>query len=672
MAVANEWSTRRTAMKTFEILSFQDFVYLGKAQLSEDQKKLFYLSAKMNLEKNSYDRQLRCYDFESQEDHFFSKEKIGSFYALDGQSIWLTAEREEQAKRPSPSLTSQLYQLPMNGGEAEFISLLPFQPSKHLRVDELRHLFLGSWAPVKADPEKLTDPLEKMVAEAEVKVIEETPFWMNGSGFLEKSRSRLFLWNEKTHEVNILTPETLDVEDFDFDTKTGEILYVARPFDQVASIYNKLFLQKIGGEAKELRQAQNYSYNYAAFLNEGSVVFIGSDMSLMGINQDDDIYLLHRKNGREKRISPDHWEASLWNSVGSDARYLSGSTRQVEKGKLYFVSTEFDNSYLNVIDAQGELQRVSQVPGSVDSFVVRGDRIVAVSMRNRKLQELYLMGKDGEVQLTFHNQAVDDYERAKIESFDFHNGDTPLKAYVLFPKDYDSEKKYPAILTIHGGPKTAFGDLFFHEMEVLAAAGYFVFYTNPRGSDGRGRAFSDIRGKYGTIDYEDLMTCVDEVLRRYPSIDSHRLGVTGGSYGGFMVNWMIGHTDRFAAACSQRSIANWIAKYGLTDIGYYFVPDQNQATPWENFDHLWEKSPLKHVQAARTPTLFIHSDEDHRCHYSCAMQMHTALQLQAVETRFVLFHGENHELSRSGKPKQRVRRLYELLNWFEKYLKEKN
>ena len=131
-------------------------------------------------------------------------------------------------------------------------------------------------------------------------------------------------------------------------------------------------------------------------------------------------------------------------------------------------------------------------------------------------------------------------------------------------------KKYPAILDIHGGPKTAYGEIFYHEMQVWANEGYFVFFCNPIGSDGRDNVFADLRGKYGTCDYRNIMDFTDEVLRRYPAIDEKRLGVTGGSYGGFMTNWIIGHTNRFAAAVSQRSISSWLTMEYTSDIGYNF------------------------------------------------------------------------------------------------------
>jgi dipeptidyl aminopeptidase/acylaminoacyl peptidase len=210
-----------------------------------------------------------------------------------------------------------------------------------------------------------------------------------------------------------------------------------------------------------------------------------------------------------------------------------------------------------------------------------------------------------------------------------------------------------------------------HEFQVLAAAGYAVLYSNPRGSAGRGDAFADLRGRYGTIDFEDLMAVLDEALRRFPFLDPGRLGVAGGSYGGFMTNWIIGHTDRFRAAAAQRSIANWISKTCTTDIGYYFNVDQIGTTPWaaDGADTMWWHSPLRYADQVSTPTLLIHAEEDYRCWLDQGLQMFTALRYHGVESRLVLFRGENHELSRSGKPRHRLRRLREIVGWFDRFLK---
>ena len=237
------------------------------------------------------------------------------------------------------------------------------------------------------------------------------------------------------------------------------------------------------------------------------------------------------------------------------------------------------------------------------------------------------------------------------------------------PVDYDPNKKYPGVLHVHGGPKTVFGKVFHHEMQFLANNGYFVFFTNPRGSDGRGKEFADIRGKYGEIDFDDLMKFTDAVIKNYPALDEEKLAIMGGSYGGFMTNWAIGHTNRFKAACSQRSISNMTSEFLLTDIGYYFIDDQISATPWNNYEKLWHHSPLKYANKAQTPTLFIHSNEDYRCWIPEGIQMFSALKYHNVPARLVMFKGENHELSRSGKPMHRIRRLKEILDWFDNYLK---
>jgi dipeptidyl aminopeptidase/acylaminoacyl peptidase len=288
-----------------------------------------------------------------------------------------------------------------------------------------------------------------------------------------------------------------------------------------------------------------------------------------------------------------------------------------------------------------------------------------------KLQELYSFENSVEEQITDFNEWIKREKKIAIPeklTIESEPG-VFIDGWVLMPVDFIQDKKYPAIIDIHGGPKTVYGEVFYHEMQFWANEGYFVFFCNPRGSDGKENEFSDIRGKYGTIDYDDIMRFTDAVLEKYPQIDDKRVGVTGGSYGGFMTNWIIGHTDRFRAAASQRSISNWISMFSTTDIGYYFADDQIGATPWSNQDKLWEHSPLKYADRVKTPTLFIHSEEDYRCWLAEGIQMFTALKYHGVESRLCMFRGENHELSRSGKPKHRIRRLTEITEWFNKHLK---
>ena len=259
----------------------------------------------------------------------------------------------------------------------------------------------------------------------------------------------------------------------------------------------------------------------------------------------------------------------------------------------------------------------------------------------------------------------------KIEEFFYESNGDKIRGFVLLPVDFDKNKKYPTLLSIHGGPKTEFSNIFHHEHQVFANDGYIIIYTNPHGSSGNGVKYSDIRGKYGTIDYEDLMNFTDFAIKKYPQIDENNMGVYGGSYGGFMTNWIVSHTNRFKAANSQRSISNWTSFYGVSDIGYYFAPDQTGANPWDNLEKMWEQSPIKHAKNVKTPTMFIHSDEDYRCPLEQGLQMYTRIKENGVDTKMYIFHGENHELSRSGKPKARIKRLEKIKEWFDGYLKWK-
>lgn len=312
-------------------------------------------------------------------------------------------------------------------------------------------------------------------------------------------------------------------------------------------------------------------------------------------------------------------------------------------------------------------------------YANNAESIFTIGLFNNNLPEIYLVdAPDKPARITYFNDLAQLYDVVNPQVLSMPGsteGDT-IDGFVLFPPNFDSTKiaAYPLILDIHGGPKTVYGSVYYHEMQVWAHMGFVVCFANPHGSDGKGNAFSDIRGAYGEQDYRDLMAFVDHVLAKYPAIDKERMGVTGGSYGGFMTNWIIGHTKRFKVAATQRSISNWLSFYGTSDIGFYFATDQNGVADFssDSMAKMWEHSPLKYVNDVETPTLIIHSDEDYRCPLEQGMQWYTALKARNVPCEIVIFHGENHDLSRSGKPKAREQRLNLLSHWFVKYLQADN
>ncbi len=247
---------------------------------------------------------------------------------------------------------------------------------------------------------------------------------------------------------------------------------------------------------------------------------------------------------------------------------------------------------------------------------------------------------------------------------------TEVQGFLVTPPDFKRGRKYPAILQIHGGPRAQYAFTFFHEMQYLAAKGYVVFYTNPRGGSGRGETWADaIAGGWGDLDYKDCMAAADW-LERQSFVDPKRIGVTGGSYGGYMTNWMIGHTHRFRAAVTQRSVVNLRSMYGSSDIGWELEREFN-GHPWTNFENYERCSPLVYSKNVKTPILIIHSEQDLRCPIEQAEQMFVTLKVMGKTVEMVRFPEEPHGLSRHGRPDRRVARLEWISRWFDRYMKRK-
>ncbi|MBQ4001675.1 MAG: S9 family peptidase, partial [Lachnospiraceae bacterium] len=331
-----------------------------------------------------------------------------------------------------------------------------------------------------------------------------------------------------------------------------------------------------------------------------------------------------------------------------------------------------------------ELSRrtVLDLGGPIPFLDVKGGKILTCRFDETSLPEVFLgtLEDPAGEEISFLNEEVlKDKFVSEPVLVPYESCGLSLHGWVLLPEGFrpiaegGEKASIPAILDVHGGPRCVYTSAFFHEMQVWVSRGYAVFFTNIKGSDGRGDEFADIRGDYGNTDFRNLMDFTDEVLRLFPEIDPERVCETGGSYGGFMTNWIITHTDRFKACASQRSISNWISKTFISDIGTFFNPDQCGAKGVfgeENTKALWDHSPLKYAENVKTPTLFIHSDQDYRWPLPEGIQMMEALVVRGVPARLVLFHGENHELSRSGKPFHRLRRLREITEWFDRYTKK--
>lgn len=660
-------------MENLKLKDFLDYKYLSNLEFSPNGENAGFVVNTTNYDDNNYQSNIWLLNSKTKKySKLTSLNEERSFLWIDNSTIIFPAARDAKLKEKvnQGEKWTAYYSIDINGGEADKYMQIPLMVTAIKMIDKDNFVLTAKYDNYGINLNELTGEernkaVAKLKEEKDYEVLDEIPFWSNGGGFTNQKRNRLYLYNRVSNEVTPLTCEHTVVTYFSY--KDGKVLYVGNVFEGKLEQREGIFCYDIASKTTEtlLPINANFRVSYAEFL-EDAVICALNDCKEYGMNQNPSFYVI--KNGKLELLKKhDTW---MINTVGSDCRYGGGKSYRVVNGKLYFPTTVFKDSFLNTIDLAGNETVLTKANGSVDVYDVHGDEILFVGLRGIKLQEIYSLKDGEETQITTFNENIYTDKKLSIpEKCNFVNDGIEIEGWVLKPVDYDETKTYPAILDIHGGPKTVFGEVFYHEMQVWANMGYFVFFCNPRGGDGRGNAFADIRGKYGTIDYDDLMKFTDVVLEKYP-IKADRVGVTGGSYGGFMTNWIIGHTDRFRCAASQRSIANWISKFGTTDIGYYFNADQNASTPWINQEKLWWHSPMKYADQAKTPTLFIHSEEDYRCWLAEGIQMFTALKYHGVEARLCMFRGENHELSRSGKPKHRVRRLEEMTNWFEKYLKD--
>ena len=651
--------------------------FLSSPKVSPDQRWAAFAVKRADRDSNDYCSNLYLVDLEGGNvRQWTASGKDGAFdWAEDSRSIVFTSKRnqKQQANETASEPETGLYRITVDGGEALQLGTIPFAVEK-LRCAGGNRLLFTARAAGNDVQEPVNAEAERVVPDADdYEVLDEIPYWQNGIGFTNGRRVSLHVHDLATEKTRELLTEQQDLEVSSFAVHGDLVAVTGRRFGGRAPVTDELWMISLQDGTSRCVSRDAFSLGDPCVVSEGTLAVLGTDMGIYGLNQSREILLVDLASGEIRSITP-AWDRMPGNSVTGDCRHGGGPTMLSYNGSLYVVVTEGGNTALERVSQDGTVERAVDLEGSIDAFDVCDRGIVYVALRPDRLQELYIREDDCETQLTSLNDGVLSSHLPLPEPFAVTTEDgTRIDAWLIRPADFEEGRSYPSILEIHGGPKTAYGTVFIHEMQTLAAQGYAVVFCNPRGSSGRGDGFAEIRGKYGTIDYDDIMTVVDHALESYDFLDPARIGVTGGSYGGYMTNWIIGHTDRFAAACSQRSIANWASMMCTTDIGYFFTPDQIAAPLWDEdgagAEKLWWHSPLKYADKVKTPTLFIHSEQDYRCWLTEGLQMFTALRVHDVDTRLVMFRGENHELSRSGKPLHRIRRLQEMLQWFDKHLK---
>jgi len=570
----------------------------------------------------------------------------GPKFSPDGGRILFTSRRE----MGKDDKGNALYVIPVDGGEARLL----------LRRKE--GIEGASWSP---DGGRILFLSNVGTDDEDVRTIRRINFWFNDKGFIYNLRKHAFVLDLATNEVRQLTQGEFDVSKAVWSHDGKRIAYLAATEDLRPYLQDAFVLDVAAGKSTQLTKHDMEIDTLGWSPDDKQMVLLGDTLP-RGFASHVHLWRIDTTGGAPERL--DALDRNLNNSLNCDVRMGGVNAEPKWVGdRIYFLVADGGGVHLyslGVRDRKAEL--VVGGERSVEAFQVGAGKLVFTAMEGVRPPELYAF--DGQVRAltAFNETARKELDLLSPEAFTFRASDgATVQGWILRPK---KEGKVPTILYVHGGPKTAFGYAYVHEFQVFAAKGYAVLYTNPRGSDGYAEAFADIRKHYGERDYQDLMESVDHAIVAYPFVDGSRLAVAGGSYGGFMTNWMITQTDRFKAAVTDRSISSWWTFWGTSDIGPHFTRDQIGTDPWDDEETTQAKSPLRYVRNVKTPLMLVHSFEDYRCWQVEAFQFFTALKYHGKEAEMVLFPKENHDLSRAGKPKHRIARLKAYLRWFDTHL----
>jgi dipeptidyl aminopeptidase/acylaminoacyl peptidase len=644
-----------------EIRDLGKIKIVGAPRISPDGSKIVFVHTEMDFEEDTYLNNLWMVDTEKGKPYQFTsgrgKDKNPS-WSPDGKHIMFTST---PPNNDGEKKKTQIYIIPVDGGEARQLTDL----EKGVESPE--------WGPKGKNILFISSVERTDRGESDVKIIDRLSYKFNGRGFYENIRKHLFTVKASGGKPKQVTEGEFDVSIPKW-TKDGKSIIFSSNLEPDADIVRRSYLYRVdakGGEPEKLTDTLMSISGIAPNPNGTEIAFTGHDYKNgSGTNSEVWIY----KDGKAKPITSD-FDQDFGTKLSCDIRARGASTIPSWSGEyLYFTSTYIGVAGLYRVHKDGgDVEKlIGEVDHSVEEFNINKENMIAyTTLSTTEPIELWVMQKDKIKQLTDLNKNYK--KKTQImphEHFAFKsNAVHEVEGWLMKPPSFDESKKYPMILHIHGGPRGAYGNSFLHEFQVLAAQGWVVMYINPWGSGGYYEEFqAGLPGNYFEQDYDDLMKAVDVVLKKNKWIDKDKLGVTGGSYGGVMTNWIITHTNRFAAASTLRSITNWISFYGCSDIGWTFGKTEIGGNFWEMEEEFMKRSPIRYVGNVKTPTQIIHSEEDYRCPIEQGEQLFTALKMLGVDTEFIRFPGESHELSRGGKPKHREERLQHMARWFKKYL----
>ena len=483
-------------MKKIEIDTFLQFQFVSNPLFSPDGANAAFLVTVPDREQNTYHGDLYVYSLETKKLLRLTNGRDVKTYAWSSDTTILFAAA------PSPG-SSDFFEISICGGEACRAFSIPETVASIRRISKDRYLLM-----IPFDNYKST-------RKASYEVIDELPFWSNGRGFTNARRNRAAIYDRALGKLTWAVDEWTDCTAC---SVWGDLLlYQAYRWKQgVLGAKPGVYLYNMATQETKIMIAPNtMRTDMIEMINETTAIVTALPPSDREFNEYCDFYRLELSDGTLSLLAP--YDACVGSSAGTDSKYGSGQSHKAENGALYFLSTIGDFSHLYKLSMDGSISGPLTAGSACDSFDIQNGHIASCEFRGLSLAELFI---DGEQVTHFNDWLEKEYSCSVPEAFSYTGTDGyEIHGWVMKPTDWKEGYTYPAILNIHGGPRSAFSDIYYHEMQVWANAGYFVFFCNPRGSDGRGADFGDVDGIYGTVDYDNLMEFTDEVLKRYPEID---------------------------------------------------------------------------------------------------------------------------------------------------------
>lgn len=607
----------------------------------------------------------------------------GAIWSPDGKYIAYLSNRSEG---------TQLWIQSVENNEAEKITAFHYPLSQLQYAPDGQTIY--GLLPVKDELALWTDRSSALhTNQPSERTYESLYYKFDGLGFNDGSKKQIVAIDVKTKEYRMLTDGTQNIESFSVSPDGQSLVCSVVDIEDVHPLYNGAIytLDVSTGEYQKLTD-EPFAKSPVYSPDGKWVAFIAGD-----IHQK--LYVVPAEGGEAICLSEDY-PGTFANMIYSDAFYykapwapewsddsryiyvLSGfqGTNEIVRfaadgsedpmtvvgGPRVIMNFSFDGHSKFVIAyiAPNTPGRVSLVTVDEANKVVRKTRQLTeelvVNDQYFPKDEVYLDDCNHEF---LANVKVVEPETLTYESVDGWK----IHGFLLKPADFEPGKKYPVVLDIHGGPHSTHGYAYFHQLQLYAAKGYAVIYVNPRGSSGYGQEFAEaVLGIYGTKDMEDILNGVDYALAQYDFLDESQVAVTGLSYGGFMTNWIVTHTDRFKVAITEGSICNWISMHGTSDISPGFI--EREFKGQTSFEELWEKSPLKYVDQVKTPILIVHAEDDIRVPIEQSEQFYSYIKRQGKVARFVRIPECTHVMLQNGAPDKKEARLSAMLDWLAEHM----